>query len=163
MDLEHWDTSSLVNSKLHYYFILLFSAVSPFLAGSSSYSNSLSNSAFSDVRIDPPRHHMMLTRTQFHFMFSITRLPSSSQKIVLWILYHRNEKPKFRCSVAILNTQGAVAMETELHWPEMKASEDLDFHCTWIFNHRLFLHQPFHQVAITTTAPWCRDVFGINK
>ena len=56
-------------------------------------------------------------------------------------LYHRNEKkkrkkkkkrkqPKFRCSAAILNTQGEVAMETELHWPEMKASEDLDFHCT---------------------------------
>lgn len=37
---------------------------------------------------------------------------------------------KFRCSVAILNTQGEVAMETELHWPEMNASEDLDFHCT---------------------------------
>lgn len=40
------------------------------------------------------------------------------------------KQPKFRCSVAILNTQGEVAMETELHWPEMKASEDLDFHCT---------------------------------
>lgn len=51
-------------------------------------------------------------------------------KIVLLFLYHRNKKPKFRCSAAILNTQGEVAMETELHWPEMKASEDLDFHCT---------------------------------
>lgn len=40
-------------------------------------------------------------------------------------------------------------METELHWPEMKASEDLDFHCTSIFNHRLFLHEPFHQLHIT--------------
>lgn len=40
------------------------------------------------------------------------------------------KKKKFRCSVAILNTQGEVAMETELHWPEMNASEDLDFHCT---------------------------------
>lgn len=41
-------------------------------------------------------------------------------------------------------------METELHWPEMK--EDLDFHCTSIFNHGLFLHQPSHQLHIITTA-----------
>lgn len=61
------------------------------------------------------------------------------------------KQPKFRCSAAILNTQGDVAMETELHWPEMKASEDLDFHCTSIFNRRLFLHQPSHQLHIITT------------
>lgn len=64
---------------------------------------------------------------------------------VLWFLYHRNKRPKFRCNAAILTTQGEVAMETELHCPEMKASEDLDFHCTSIFNHRLFLHQLLHQ------------------
>lgn len=42
-------------------------------------------------------------------------------------------------------------METQLHWPEMKASEDLDFHCTSIFNHRLFLHQPLHRLHIITS------------
>lgn len=47
-------------------------------------------------------------------------------------------------------------METELHWPEMKATEDLDFHCTSIFNYRLFLHQHFHQLHTNTTAPLSR-------
>lgn len=32
-------------------------------------------------------------------------------------------KSKFRCSAAIRNAQGEVAMETELHWNEMKVSE----------------------------------------
>lgn len=53
-------------------------------------------------------------------------------------------------------------METELHWPEMKASEDLDFHCTSIFNHRLFLRQPFQQLHMTTTAPRCRNATDVK-
>lgn len=43
-------------------------------------------------------------------------------------------------------------METELHWPEMKAIKDLDFHCTSIFNYRLFLHQHFHKRHIIAAA-----------
>ena len=57
------------------------------------------------------------------------------------IPYYRNKKKrksKFRCSAAMVNAPGEVAMETELHWPQMKASEGLDFDCTSIFNHRLF-------------------------
>lgn len=53
-------------------------------------------------------------------------------------------------------------METELHWPEMKASEDLDFHCTSVFNYRLFLHHPSHQLHVTASAPPYRHFCGIQ-
>lgn len=59
------------------------------------------------------------------------------------ITYRNEKKTKFRCNAAVLNTQAEVAMETELHWPGMKESDNLDFHCTSIFNHGLFLHQLF--------------------
>lgn len=53
-------------------------------------------------------------------------------------------------------------METELHWPEMKASEDLDFHCTSIFKHGLFLHQPFHQLHMVSAAPRRRNTAAVK-
>ena len=52
----------------------------------------------------------------------------------------------------MVNTPGEVAMETELHWPQMKASEGLDFDCTSIFNHRLFKCEIFHQPSMTAYA-----------
>lgn len=90
----------------------------------------------------------MLSTERFHFMFQHQMFApvyywNHSYTIGMKKKTKKRKQPKFRCSAAILNTQGKVAMETELHWPEMKASEDLDFHCTYIFNHRLFLHQPF--------------------
>ena len=50
--------------------------------------------------------------------------------IALQFLYHRNKNLSLGAVLQSGMLKEKVAMETELHWPEMKASEDLDFHCT---------------------------------
>lgn len=155
IDLGSWTASSLVNTTPHKYFILFF-----LCCITCSGKQVLDGTVMPLCALHILEEIVFRTRwccQQSNFIScSASRVCLVYYWNVLWFLYHRNKKTKFRFSAAILNTQGEVAMETELHCPEMKASEDLDFHCTSIFNHRLFLHQPFHQLHITTTSPQCR-------